>query len=382
MALSIEDLISPPSADQTLETFLSELETLGIPVRSWRTGGVARTILRVVANTYAGYAALMAEAIRAGFLETARGDWLTILARNTFNVERRAATFATGEVQLVNTGGGIFSYGADEVRFLRPSDGKAYTNTEAFTLNPADTLLVPVRAVEAGSDSSAPPDTITALETVLLLVAVTNPEAVVGSDAESDAELRQRCKDRLGAISVRGPRSAYSYAVSSALRDDGSPVDINRSSISPSSSTGVVTVYCASPSGTPLEADLDIVRQSIEDIARPDSVTANVLAVTEVPVDRTFTVWVRRTAGLSVDDIENYVNDALIRRVSEYPIGGIPKPPSSQGYLYADWLAGVIEGAHDTIYDVDADVETDVALDPGEVATLSTTLDVRIVDVP
>ena len=64
---------------------------------------------------------IMAEAIRAGFLETARGPWLTLLARNMFGVERGEATFATGEIQLTNGGGGVFSFNPDEVRFLRPS---------------------------------------------------------------------------------------------------------------------------------------------------------------------------------------------------------------------------------------------------------------------
>lgn len=384
MALSVDDLFTPPTEAQVLETFLSELETLGLPSRSWRVGGVARTILRVVAKTYAGFASIMAEAIRAGFLETARGKWLTLLALNVFNVTRREATFATGDLQLTNTGGGIYSYGADEARFLKlgaTADTRTYTNVEAFTLGAGDVLTIAIRAVEVGADSSAPPGTITGLETVMFGVEVTNPEAVVGSDEEGDPELRQRCRDKLGAISVRGPRGAYAYAVSSAVRDDGSPVDINRSSISPSSSTGVVTIYCASPAGAPEETDLEYVRASVEAIARPDSVTANVLPVVEVPLERELIVWAKRTDGVDADDLETFVSDALLREITAYPIGGIPKPPSTQGYLYADFISGVVKGAHVSIYDVDG-AGADEALDPGEVATLATTLDIRIVDVP
>lgn len=379
--LAIDDLISPPTEDQTLETFLTILETLGIGARSWRKGGVARTILRVVAKSYVGFALVMAEAVRSGFLESARGPWLTLLARNVFDVARVEATFASGQIQLTNTGGGVYSQNADTVRFLWLDRGKAYTNVAAFTLNALETKLIDIRAVEVGNASSAPPGAIDTLETNLPGVVVSNPESVVGSDEESDEELRAACRAKLGAISVRGPRGAYAYAVTRATRLDGSPVDINRYSISPSSSTGTVTVTVASPSGAPAPSDMDRIREKIEEVARPDSVTAIVQAASEVPVTRTLTVWARRVEGISAADIEGFVGDALVAAIAEYPVGGFPKLPSTQGYLYADYLVGVAKGAHSSIFDIDG-AGADVALAPNEVATLATTIDVRVIEVP
>ncbi len=209
MPLAIDDLIDPPTEDQIFETFLDTLESFLIPARSWRRAGVARTILRVVAKTYAGFGLVISEAVRSGFLETARGGWLTLLARNVFDVERRAATFAAGEIELSNTGGGIFAFAIDAARFVWTVKGKAYTNAEAFTLNPGETKLVAIHAVEVGAASSAPPDEITQIETTMLGVTATNPESVVGSDEEPDEELRAACKNKLASISVRGPRGAY-----------------------------------------------------------------------------------------------------------------------------------------------------------------------------
>lgn len=380
MALTVEQLTKPLTEEEVLESFLSILETLGLPARSWRTGGVVRTILRVVARTYSGFTSLMAAAIKSGFLETAEGPWLTLLALHVFGVVRREATFATGTIQLTNGGGGIYAFNADEVRFLWPAEGKAYTNSEAFTLAPGETKGVAIRAVEVGAASSAPPGSITALETVLLGVTVTNPASVVGQDEEKDPELRTACRNKLAALSVRGPRGAYAYAVRQAVRPDGSAVDINRLSVSPSSSTGVVTVYVASPSGAPSAADLEYIEESIETYARPDSVTANVVAATEVPLTRTLTVWAKRTDGVSAEDVKKLVEDALVTEIALYPIGGIPKPPDAQGYLYADFLAGVVKSAHASIYDVDG-AGADVALSPGQVATLEATVTVRVVEV-
>ncbi len=209
MPLSIDDLIDPPTEDQIFETFLDTLESFSIPARSWRKAGVSRTILRVVAKTYSGFGLVISEAVRSGFLETARGGWLTLLARNVFNVERRAATFASGKIQLSNGGGGIYAFAIDAARFLWTIKGKAYTNSEAFTLNPADVKLVAIHAVEVGAASSAPPGEITSIETTMLGVTATNPESVVGTDDEPDEELRAACKNKLASISVRGPRGAY-----------------------------------------------------------------------------------------------------------------------------------------------------------------------------
>lgn len=379
--LSIDDLTKAPSEEAVLETFLLNLETLGVPARSWRVGGVSRTILRVVARTYAGFAALIALAIKAMFLETSSGAWLTLLAYYVYGVSRVEATFATGQVQLTNGGGGIYTLNPGELRVLWTATGKAYTNTSTFTLNPGDVLLVDVQAVEQGSASSAPVGAVTSFETVLLGVTVTNPAAIVGLDEETDDTLRAACKAKLAALSVRGPRGAYAYAVRVAVRGDGTPVNVNRLQVSASSSTGVVTVYVAAPSGAPDPTDLDYIETSIEDVARPDSVTVNVLAATMVPVTRTLTVWARRVDGVSAADIQGMVETSLVNAIASYPIGGIPKPPSTQGYLYADFLAGTAKGAHVAIFDVDGG-GADVALDPGEVATLTATVDVRLVEVP
>jgi phage-related baseplate assembly protein len=259
--------------------------------------------------------------------------------------------------------------------------GKAYTNTGAFTLAPGATITIPIRAVEIGTPSNASPGDIDELETVLPGVACTNAAAVVGTDEESDEDLAQRSLDKLGTLAPNGPRGAYLYAVRTARRPDGSPVNINRVRVSPSSSTGVVTIYVASPAGAPTPDDVEHAAASVEALARPDTVTASVLPATEVPVTRTLTVWARRTDGVSAAAIKALVEAALVRELSTYPIGGIPKPPTQlDGFLYADFIAGVAKSADPTIYDVDG-AGPDLPLAEGQVAILSTTITVRLVDV-
>jgi hypothetical protein len=378
--MTIEELLAPVTGDEVLEKFLTMLETAGVPARSWREGGVYRTILRVVADVYAGFTNSALGFARAAFLETSTGGWLTLLAYYVYGVTRIPATFATGNVSVTNGGGGVYTVTAGELRVLNAVTGKAFTNTAGATFNPATTTTVPMRAVEAGSASTSAVATLTQFETPLLGLTVTNAAALVGADEEKDPELRQRCKDKLGIIGGKGPRGAYSYAVRSATRGDGSAVNVNRVRISPSSSTGTVQVIVASPTGAPDPGDLPYIEANIEALARPDTVTVSVLGATPAAFSRTLTVWARAQDGLTASDLSNTVGTALATWLASYPIGGIPKPPSTQGYLYADGIAGTVKAAHPAIFDVDG-TGADIALAIDEVATLTATITVRLVEV-
>jgi hypothetical protein len=382
--ISIEELLVPVTGDQQLEKFLTSLEALGLKPRAWREGGSLRTILRIVADAYAGFATSMLGFVRAGFLETSSGGWLTMLAYYVYGVSRIEATLATGQVTIVNGGGGVYSGGTaipiGGLTVANATTKKTYTNVAIVSLNPGDTLTIDVIATEYGSASSAIPGAVTTLITVLPGVTCTNVAAIAGSDAEKDPDLRTRCKNRLSIISGLGPRGAYSYAIRSAVRGDGSPVDINRESVSPSSSTGIVTIYVASPAGAPLLTDLPFVSASIEKYARPDTVTVSLNAAVPVAFSKTLTVWARRVDGVSASDLATLVGNALLAMITVYPVGGIPKPPSTVGYLYATNIEGTAKEAHPSIFAVDG-VGADLLMNVGEVATLATTITVRIVDV-
>ncbi len=378
---TIEELLTPITGDQMLEKFLSTLESLGLKARSWREGGSLRTILRIVADALAAFIVSMLGFVRAGFLETATAGWLTLLAYYVYGVERIDATFATGQVQVTNSGAGIYDpVPARSFNVINASTGKAYTNVNAFALNPGDVLLIDVVAIELGADSNATPVTVTRLETSLPGVTVTNPAAIVGEDAEKDPDLRQRCKDKLGILSGKGPRGAYAFAIRSAKRADGSSVDVNRYFISPSSSTGIVTIYVASPSGAPTLSDFPFIVDSIETYARPDTVTVDLQAATPIAFSRTLDVWARVTDGVTSSAISDAVSAALLDLITNYPISGLKKTGPNR-YLFATTIEGTAKAAHPSIFAIDG-AGPDMLLSGGggKVATLATTVIVHLVN--
>lgn len=386
MTISIADLLTPVTADQQLDTFLSVLETLNIPARSWRAGGVGRTILRVLARTYAGFSSAMVTALGFGFLETAEGGWLVLLAFYVYGVTAIAATFASGKLTLTNTGGGVYTYGPREATFLNPVSKVTYVNTAGFTLNAVTTLTIDIEATVAGSIGSATPGTISALVTTMLGVTVSNGLSVIGLDAESDPDLRTRCLDKLASRSVRGPRNAYSWAVKSATLIDGTPVNINRVSVSASSSTGQVTVYCASPSGVPSADDLTAAATSIESNARPDGVTVTTLAVTEVAYTHGITIWAQTTPGVAASDVQTAAEKAIAAFIAAYPIGGLKQADTGARGLFGSGIASIIGSASPAkVFSVENSAVPgtsvpDLALVAGQVATDAVTVTVQMAD--
>lgn len=139
--ISIESLIRPISSDQLYETLVDVLERVQIPARSWRKGSVARSILGAVAEVGSQGAALVSSAVAGGFLLLAKGDWLKSRAKDVYDVDFVAATYATGKVTLSNTGGAVYTIGADEL-IVRSSSTKArYRVTQAFVLGSGSELV-------------------------------------------------------------------------------------------------------------------------------------------------------------------------------------------------------------------------------------------------
>jgi uncharacterized phage protein gp47/JayE len=378
--MNLEELITPITEDQALETFLEALETLGVPARSWRRGAGPRVFLRVVARTFASYSQLIAAITRGGFLDYAAGHWLTLLARHVYGVERIPATFASGAVTFTNTGGGVFAEPAGQVTALWTVGRRSYVNTEPVVLGVGATGTFAFQAVEAGSASSVPATQINALETVMPHVTVSNAVALVGRDEEDDPTLRQRCLDRLASLSPNGPRGAYAFAVRSAVRSDGSAVDINRVRVSPASSVGIVTVTVAAPGGVPVASDLTAIRLRIDTVARPDSVRVDVGGASSLLVARSLTVWARSTPGLTEAAVKAAADRALLELGRDWPIGGIAKTAGGVGYLYADAVKGAVKASHPAIFDVDG-FDTDQALGATQIAGLSCSTSVRFVEV-
>ena len=355
--LALDSLLKPVTPDQAEASILAVAASLGLPVTAWQKGGVARSIILILATVYAGFSAVVAMAVGGGLLDYAVGGWLTLLVRNVYGVERIEATFATGAhaVQLTNAGGGLYVIAPDDLTFSATVGGekKLYRNTSGGTLlpGPGSVLLLDVQAVEVGAASSAVPGAIDTIETTLLGVTCTNLIAVLGQDVEADPALRERARESLGALSPNGPKAAYSYVAKSAKRADGSSCGVTRVRIPTPPGDGSLIVYVASKTGAisgtigDLATDLGRINADIQAKVVPEGVgPVTVVSAVEHPISPLADVYYLSSSGLTDSDVQSLANDALKEYFPKVPIGGYVIPPGT-GEVPSSALVTAIEAS-------------------------------------
>jgi hypothetical protein len=325
--LLLDDLTKPLTRDEVTLSIYETLAAVGVSTTTWKAGAWPRTVITGCAIALSALSQLTAAIARNGFLELSESDWLDIKAHYDYGVDRRQATFAEGAVTLENTSGGIYALDTDDLIVFNPTTKQTYRNTQPVTLSALQTLTgVAIRAVEAGSAGSSAPNTITALETVLAGVTVTNPLALVGLDDETDPEVRTRCLEKLGALSPNGPWDAYTYAAKTAVRLDGSAIAVTRVRTS-RDGFGNVWAYVATATGAVTgtvadkTTDLGAVDDAIQKRAAPLAVTAHTVSATALPVPITYSVWVYATGATQLQ-ISEAIAANLALYFSTEPIGG------------------------------------------------------------
>lgn len=373
--IDFDDLVKPVTEQEIQSSIYTVLGTLGLNTSTWKTGAVVRTISTGFSIILSAFSSLQALIAKSGYLELSEGDWLTVVAFYVYGVERYKATFASGFVTLTNTAGGVYNFDPEDLIFSDPSTGKSFRNTDFVSIpagsptTPTHVIDVPIRAVEAGSLSTAIPGAISVMVTTVTGVSVSNPTAVVGQDAESDAAVRARSSAKLGSLSPMGPWDAYTYAVRSATRPDGTNLGITRTRIA-KDGYGNVEVYVATASGEVPPEDVAIANEAVQRNAEPLCVNAVAYTAEQVETAVTYELWMYNTSGHTDDQIKATIADDLTAWFTLQPIGG-NVIAGNPGKIYADKIRAVIGDSFDEIFHVVLTLPPgDVPLELWEVATL------------
>lgn len=349
--MNLSDLTTPLSADAIKASIYTGLANVGVSTTSWKPGAVVRTIIAVLAVILAAFARLIAAIASGGFLDLATADWLTLVAQYVYGVTRNTGSFATGNVTLTNGGGGTFtSVAIGDLIVKNTATGVTYRNTATFSLSPIiTTATVPVQAEILGADGTSGAGAIDALVTTFSGVTVINAAALIGSDPETDEQLRARCREKLGVLSPNGPKDAYSFLAKSATRTDGSSIGVTRVRSIPDG-IGGVDVYVADADGSvdgdpdDLATDLGVINDAIQTQAAPLAITARLHSATPVTIPVTYEIWIRNTSSMTDAQVEDAIEAALLTYVSGQPIGGEIISPAT-GKTYVSGLRGAITSA-------------------------------------
>lgn len=383
MAIPFDAYLTPLTPEQVEQSIYNLLGAIGIPATSWQEGSVLRAIISILSRMTSNVIEIISIIVRGTFLDYAEGIYLTALASYVYNVVRGEATFATGVVTVNNSSANTYSFQPGELLFYNSTTQKEFQNTSIVSISPFQTgVSVDVIAREAGSGSTSTPNSITSFVTPRIGLSCTNPSALVGTDEEADSDLRQRCRDALGALSPNGPKEAYAYVAKSAVRPvDGSPIGVNRVSVSADNSTGVVQVYVTDPDGPLTGPDLALVDAEIQQKVVPLGITCFVSNATAYTQPVTASVWCRKSFNVTIPQIQTEIGNALINYFQNVAIGGDPLVDGGTGYLMYSDLISVIDNSNESIYrTVLALPPNDIALTPDQVPVLGTvTISVNIV---
>ncbi len=353
---SLDDLTTPVTRAEVEASIYQVLGVVGVNTTSWKPGAVVRTMIAAVAIVLSAFSTLQAKIARSGFLDLSSGDWLTLVAHYVYGVDRIQASFATGQVTLTNSGGGVYSGDADDLIFSNSTTKQTFRNIASFSIPAVTTVTLDIQASEQGSASTSAPGAIDTLTTPLLGVTCSNALSVIGRDAEDDPSLRARCSEKLGALSPFGPWDAYASAVRNATHADGTSLGITRFRNTKDGSGNVYT-YLATASGGvggtvgDLTTDLGLADYAIQQLAAPLAVTAHTLSATPVTIAPTYEVWMYNTSGQSPSQVQALIATALGNFMSSQPIGGnvISTDP---GKVFVDAIRAVIANTLPQIFHV------------------------------
>lgn len=328
-----------------LAAALQLCQTLNLPVDSWQAGDPTRALFTFEAQYLSNLDALITGYIQSGTLDNAAQaattQWLIILAKQQFNVDVPTATYATTQVTLTNTGGGIYDLAAGDVVVKCSTTGSTYTSTTGGVLaGSGGTLSITVVADVAGSASSAGATEIDTLVTTFLGVTCSNPIAAIGTDVPAPAAIVQMCRDKTASFSPNGPADAYRYvALNSALTSTLNPT---RARVYADSDTGDVTVYIAGEAGALGSPDVAAVQAAIQQWCTPLCITPTVQSANPVTVFVTYTVYVYTSVNQSAAQIEAAIQTALENLFETLSIGGDITPPATTGFLYQSLIEATI----------------------------------------
>lgn len=294
---TLADLLASQTPAEAYETLLARLASGDdpFPVTSWQSGSVPRTLLAVVSYGFSDFAGKVKAIAEGGLLDLAEKGWLTLLAAATFRVQRRLAGFAEGTISLtcastagpynVTPGGLLVTDGVRRWRSI---------NSTTVAVSSGTTVSITVQAEGAGTDYNVAPGAITRIVTPAGAgLTVTNPSDWLtkpGTAEETDAALRQRCRDKWSTLGRGATVAAYRYLATTD--PDGVPyAAVTRAAVILGPGDGTLRVIVAGAPTVP-GGDLTTITNSLLERA-PATDAPSVEAATVVTVTVTATVYVR-----------------------------------------------------------------------------------------
>jgi len=325
---TLDDLLSAETEDSALTFLFTQLSSLKFPVTSWASGSRTYTTLKAFARAITNISGSIKAIAAGGLLSLSTGDWLTLLAREWYDLKRNLATFAQGSVVItVVEGAGPYTISPNQLIVFDQSTGRRFISTNAVDVDlPSGPAAVAItfQAESPGSAYNSPIGDSLGFTTPLPGVTATFQDlgsgtwlTQQGTDDEADETLQTRCRTKWALLGVNKPADAYTFL---ALNTPGFDTSVSKVYVDDSNprGPGSIELWIASNAGPLPTADRDLVRAYIVSLQSPSADAQVDNAVTH-GVTITVTIQFRGTFATVVTAA---ANDAIRKRIQQMPIGG------------------------------------------------------------
>lgn len=348
--ITVDQITTPVTEEQALQTCINELTALGFSASSWQSGSRSRFMLQLLAKLYSQVTVTVADIASAGFNSSAARAWLTLFSDSHYDNQRFAAVTTQGTLVLTSAANtpGPQSITIGQLVFADSVYGYTYRNTTAFTLNPSSTHSVPVQAETAAGNRDVSTGTITQLKTSIVGCTVNNPAIGItgtwitrnGADEETDAALSLRNTNKWGTLGI-GPGMAYAYnaamghaSVRRVFVDDANP-----------RGPGTVDVYLATDSGTVVAGVVTAVAEyfdgTFDGVDRVNT-SADLLVLSAVALPVTVQAAVYILAQHNTAATQATIEAAVNAYFTALPIGGTKLTEGGTGSVCIGSLFGAM----------------------------------------
>lgn len=265
---------------------------------------------------------VVVEAIKLIFPKYAQ-DYADVMEDHaeTRGLERKAATYATGEITITGTAGTEIPEGsAFSTASVNGEPAVEFVTTETVIIPESGTVKVNIQAVEAGTVGNVPEGTIILKANQISAIRdVTNEEETTGGTEEESIEslqLRIIEYDAAQGVSFVGSESDYKRW---ALEVDGIG---NAIIIPPTDDSGLITIVLTDANGDPANETLRT--EVYNHIMRPDSPSERLAPINggNIQVIAPETVEISITVTIETDGIVsiNTIKESILASLKNYMV--------------------------------------------------------------
>jgi hypothetical protein len=362
---TLADLFARSTIEEIFDLGIAVARKLDVPVDTWQTGDPTRSLYRFMAEYLDSFEGIAQNYVASAFLGLVRPlaeqlpgayPWLVRLAYEQYGYVADEATFASVQMKLTNSEGALYTeadLAAGNVLYQNSVNGATYTASSGpeyidgnpvplrpVSAAPANVVYQWITADEAGSDSSADAGEIELL-TALPGVSATNEIAAQALDAESPASIEQGAREELGKLSPNGPKDAYN-SVAKDVELTGAP-GVTKARTFTDSTTGIVTLLLAGPSGAVSSEDVALVEAAVVQWATPGCITPDVSSAINKVINVAGEIWLYDDIGQTSDEVVQTSELGLREFFLARPISGDIIVGFPSGFVFQEGVEAAIK---------------------------------------